>query len=76
MDVAARLPRIMGIYRGGKSLTKVKLRRTGKLNRTICRIGNFFGIKNVRDKTAVAGCSLFFVFFFFFWCKNVSLSHC
>lgn len=41
---AARLPRITGICgKGGKtSFTKVKLCRTGKLNRTICRIGIFF----------------------------------
>lgn len=34
----------LGDLQGKKSFTKVKLCRTGKLNRTICRIGNFFGI--------------------------------
>lgn len=43
-DAAARLARIMGdLRKGGKtSFTKVKLCRTGKLNRTICRIEIFF----------------------------------
>lgn len=40
-----------------KSFTKVKLFRTGKLNRTICRIGNFWDPKTLHEiqRAAVRG---------------------
>ncbi len=59
MDVAARLLRIMRDLQGKKSSTKVKLCRTGKLNRTICRIGNFFGTKNIAWETKTRVCLCF-----------------
>lgn len=78
-DVAAMLPRIMGIYGGEKkSFTKVKLYRTGKLNRTICRIGNFLESKTLRERQiAVVGCFfvcfvLFFVSLRWHWCGKCS----